>query len=326
MKTYWGITDGSAGMSAQVQALAGALGINVQMKKVRIKRSAVWLPNTFFDGPTARLIVPYLLEKGSDRLEAPWPDMVITCGRRAAIAALGLKAHIGKEAPTRFLHIQDPQVRPQNFDLIVAMEHDRIRAPNVIKSPYALHKITPSLLENARMRFEPRFRGYPYPLVAVMLGGSTNKYTLTENAMGKVIDELNNLLENIEGTLLITPSRRTGERNVTMLEHAFSHHPRVYIYDGKEENPYMGLLAMADHLVVSNDSVNMMSEARATGKPLYILTLPGHKGTKPARFAQRLKKEGSARLLGNVLESWNYEVRDDMARLAIAVRERLSGL
>ena len=326
MKSCWGITDGSAGMSAQVLALGEALGLNVQMKRVRVKKRFVWLPNTFFDGPTARLILPFMLEKDGDKLGAPYPEVVITCGRRAAIVALGLKAKIGKGGNTRFIHIQDPQVRPFNFDLIVAMEHDRITAPNVIKSRYALHRITPAILESARVRFAPRFAEYPLPLTAVMLGGSTNKYTLTQTGMSVVINEINTLLESTEGSLLITPSRRTGAENIYILQHAFAGHPRVYVYDNKDENPYMGLLALADYLVVSNDSVNMMSEARATGKPLYILPLPGHADTKPARFAKLLQKEGSARLLGRDLESWNYEVRDDMAQLAIEIRERLSGL
>ena len=327
MALCWGITDGSAGMSAQVIALGESLGLNIVMKKARVKKSAAWLPNTFFDGPTAKLVVPYLLEKGSDSLAAPYPDIVLTCGRRSAIVALGLKAQMKKAGHSaRFIHIQDPQVRPHHFDLIVAMEHDKLKGPNVIKSPYALHRITPALLESARVQFSPRFAAYPGPLVAVMLGGSTNKYTLTEEAMGMLIDDINSLLETTEGSLLITPSRRTGAENIAMLQHAFSQHSRVYIYDGKEENPYMGLLALADYLVVSNDSVNMMSEARATGKPLYLLPLPGHENTKPARFARKLQKEGSARLVGRMLESWNYEVRDDMAQLAIEIRRRLSGL
>jgi mitochondrial fission protein ELM1 len=186
-----------------------------------------------------------------------------------------------------------------------------------------LHRITPGRLEHARAQFAEHFKAFPTPRVAVMLGGSTNKYRFTKTAMSRVIDDLNNVLENSAGSLLITPSRRTGAENLAMLKHAFAHDPRVYIYDNTGENPYMGLLALADYLIVSNDSVNMMSEARATGKPLYILPLMGHKNTKPERFSQRLMREGSARKTGRGLENWSYAIHDDMAQLAIEIRRIL---
>ncbi|NBX04057.1 MAG: hypothetical protein EBR02_08395, partial [Alphaproteobacteria bacterium] len=224
---------------------------------------------------------------------------------------------------TKFICIGDPHTHPSYFDLIVAMAHDKISGKNVIKSRYALHAITPAKLEAARLHFADIFEGYPTPRIAILIGGSTNKYTLSASAMSQVIDDLNSLLENTEGSLLITPSRRTGAENVAMLAHAFSSHPRIYIYDGQSENPYMGMLGAADYLVVSNDSVNMMSEARATGKPLYLLPFAGHKHTKPSRFANKLIKEGSARKIERSLQSWNYEVRDDMAGLAIEIRRIL---
>ncbi len=85
----------------------------------------------------------------------------------------------------------------------------------------------------------------------------------------------------------------------------------------------MGMLALAETIIVTNDSVNMMSEAHATGKPLYILPLPGHANTKPARFAETLIRSGIARPLGSKLENWNYPVEDEMARLAAEVKAAL---
>ena len=96
-------------------------------------------------------------------------------------------------------------------------------------------------------------------------------------------------------TLLVTPSRRTGEVQTAMLQSAFPM-PGAYVYDGKGENPYLGLLALADTIIVTDDSVNMMTEACATGKPVYILPLPGHRDTKPARFAKGLIDQGFAHL------------------------------
>lgn len=309
----WGLTDGSAGMVAQVRALAAALGRPVVMKTVRVRKTVAWLPNAVHGAVLRPFIFPGFLAQGGDDLTAPWPELVVSCGRRAGLVAAGMRAKRA-DARTRFIHIQDPQMHPRHFDVVVAMAHDRVQGPNVIKTVFALHCITPERLAAAGDAFGPRFASYPAPRVGVLLGGSTNKYRLRAAAMDAVIAQLQGVLA--QGcSLLITPSRRTGEANIAKLAQAFAGDPRVYLYDFTEENPYMGLLACADMLVVSNDSVNMMSEAHATGKPLYLLALPGHRGTKPARFAEMLQKAGAARPLGGAMESWPYPADNEMERL-----------
>ncbi|MDE3061276.1 MAG: mitochondrial fission ELM1 family protein, partial [Pseudomonadota bacterium] len=236
----WGITDGSAGMVAQVKALAGALGLDAEMKKAELKSPWVGLPNGMVAGPMARFI-PKLLS--GDALAPPWPELVISCGRRAAVVAMGLK----RIAPqTKFIHIQDPQVSPKHFDLVIAMQHDRLVGKNVISTRFALHSITPAKLEAEKARFAPLFAGYEPPLVAVLVGGSTNKYTLQPEAMAQLVMKLQRLQTAAPCSLLITPSRRTGEENIVMLRNVFAGNPRVYLYDGQGENPYFGMLAVAD--------------------------------------------------------------------------------
>jgi len=309
----WGITSGGAGMVAQVRALAATLGVEPEMKKTQLRAPFVYLPNRAFTGPLASLVVPLL--------EAPlsplWPQLVISCGRRAAAVALGIQA---RAPQTRFIHIQDPHIDSRHFDLVVAMAHDRITGPNVIKTRFALHAITSARLDEARQYFAPQFDDFPSPRVAVLLGGSTNKYRLRPPAMQEMILKLQQLLHYSGASLLITPSRRTGAENVALLKQAFASDERVYIYDGREENPYMGMLALADAIIVTDDSVNMMSEAHATGKPLYLLPMPGHADTKPARFAQKLLQDGIAREIGKTLERWDYPRSDEMAQLAEKIK------
>jgi len=317
--TAWGITSGSAGMEAQVRALASLLGIECDIKKAQLKKPFVALPNRIYAG-ALRPFVLSLLSAESDALAPPYPELVISCGRRAAAVALGLKA---KAPDTKFIHIQDPHIDPKYFDVVVAMQHDKITGTNVIKTRFALQNITPARLAEARARFAPRFAEYPSPRIAVLIGGSTNKYTLTPEAQLDIISQLQQLLAATPGSLLITPSRRTGAENIRMLRHAFAENSRVYIYDFAEENPYMGLLALADTLVVTDDSVNMMSEAHATGKPLYIIPLPGHGGTKPARFAEGLLKDGIARKFSGRLEQWSYPPDGEIAQLAEKIRKLL---
>jgi len=319
MASCWGLTDGSAGMVAQVKALAVALQLDVEMKKIALRKPFVYLPNIVYGSPLRHFIVPYFMAPESDALPEPLPEVIISCGRRAALVSMGLRAHKRNRA-TRFIHIQDPQVSARYFDQVVAMKHDKITGSNVIKTRFALHAITPAVLTQAREQFAPRFASYAKPRVAVLLGGSTNKYTLSKGAMARVIMSLQQLMQQHEGSLLITPSRRTGEDNIRMLQQTFAANPNVYVYDFSGDNPYMGMLALADVIIVTNDSVNMMSEALATGKPTYLLPLPGHASTKPSRFADALIADNLARPLGHTLEEWSYTISDEMEKLAVTIK------
>jgi mitochondrial fission protein ELM1 len=300
----WGITDGSAGMVAQVRALTECLELSPEMKIISLPKWLRFFPNMVFDfSPFLYSLLPCPL--------VDYPDIIISCGRKAALFSAKIKR---KNSQIKNVHIQDPQMLPcnfaRNFDLIIAMAHDKIIGENVIKTNFALHSISAEKLAIARLKFAPIFADYPTPHIAVLLGGSTNKYTLTAERMQLFIADLQEKLAKTQGSLLITPSRRTGAENIATLNKAFAGNKRVYIYDLSSENPYLGLLACADEIIVSNDSVNMMSEAYATGKKVTILPLSGHKNTKPANFAEMLQTR--PQMLG-----------DEMQKLAIQVKNRL---
>ncbi len=321
MAVCWGFAA-TTGMEAQVRALAESLEFEVQMKEAEVKPPFVWLPNSVYAAGLDRFVVPNLLAEGSDVLQAPWPDVVISCGRRPAMVALGLRRKMGASA-AKFIHIQDPHVSSKHFDAVVAMQHDAISGDNVIKTRFALHTITPEKLWAAQEKFQPIFASYPKPFVSILIGGSTNKYHFTHAAMHELITSLRVIQAKTEGTLLITVSGRTGDENTRILKDVFGDNRRVHIYDGIGQNPYMGMLALAETIFVTNDSVNMMSEVAATGKPLYILPLAGHTNTKPSRFADRLIYDGVARFFTGKIEKWNYDAGNEMKALAVQIRQRL---
>ena len=325
----WGITDGSAGMVSQVRALATVLGRTPEMKTIALNSLFSWQPNIFYAVGYRQLILDYALDKSrSDALDPPWPELIISCGRKAALITMGMRwraeqRQAATPLATRFIHIQHPQCSPANYDLVIAMAHDKLSADNVITTRYALHQITPEVLDKARAQYAPRFASLPKPHIGVLIGGSTNKYTLRRGAVEIVVHQLERLLHKTIGSLLITTSRRTGDANTALLADAFRGNPRVYFYNGVGDNPYLGLLAQADYLAVTNDSVNMMSEAVATGKPLYIIPFANHIRTKPADFAERLMAEGIARPIGDGVQPWSYTVDNEMVGLAATVKAKL---
>jgi mitochondrial fission protein ELM1 len=315
----WGIAE-TVGMASQVRALALALGARLEMKTFAVGKPWDALPNIAYATPLGGMVFKRFIATSTD-IEPPYPDLVISCGRRASMAALGLKRiiHNGK---TKFIHIHHPCVPMKCFDLIVTVNHDHLQGPNVVQTRFALHSVTQTALAEARQHFAQRFSTYPAPMTSVFLGGTTNHYDFTAEAMAQIVMALQRMAGATAGSLLITPSRRTGTINNTMLRRVFASNARVYVYDEVEENPYMGMLALADTLVVTNDSVNMMSDAAATGKPVYILPLPGHKDTKQARFADGMIQDGIARTWAGKLESWQYDVSNEMERLAIEIKQR----
>jgi len=207
-----------------------------------------------------------------DHFGPPWPDVLITCGRRStAFSAALRKASAGRIFT---VHIQDPRIDPAAFDLVVAMEHDRIAAgPNVIKVATALHDLTPETLGAAATLWRRQFEALGRPLAGVTIGGNARGSVFTLRHGKRLIDALDRLRRGAGGSLAIASSRRTPLGIRALLRDAFGDDSRVFLWDMTGENPYRAILALADRLVVTSDSVSMISEALATGHPVEVFDL-----------------------------------------------------
>ncbi len=306
-KTCWTLSDGHAGMMSQVIGLSEALGLETIHKVVKRKWPYSWLPTLWPWGtPTQQL------DEKSDPLTPPWPDVIISSGRRSVALALSIKKQSGGK--TYLIHVQDPLLNPRHLDLVVAPEHDKITGPNVIKTFGALHKVTSQKLEKGRAEFRNLFVHLERPFYTILLGGSTNRYTMPQEAMETLIETLEKILQDYPGSLLITPSYRTPYRD--LLKTRLQDHSRVYLADPESFNPYFGMLALADAVFVTDDSVNMMTEACATGKPVYILPMKRHENTKPIHFARELIKRGYAKYFTGSIDFWEYRPFNETARVA----------
>jgi len=312
-KICWTITDVSPGMKSQVEGLADATCIPTIHKTCQRRWPWGWLG---WSGgrPLAQLTAP------SDPLTPPWPDLVISCGRRSAPLALAIKrASNGK---TFCVHIQNPLHNLDAFDLIVSPEHDGLRGPNVISTTGAIHKVTPQKLADGIKAHSALFERFPRPLSTVLIGGSTNRYKMPLKAMETIIAHIFRIQSLTGGGVLVTPSFRTPYREV--LGQALANKPTIFLAEIEKHNPYFAMLGLADFVFVTDDSVNMVSEACVTGKPVYILPLLGHPETKPKKFVQGLVEKGTVRLFdGSSVDSWTYPPFNDTARVAAVIREKM---
>ena len=264
MKTCWVVTEGKIGMENQALGLAEACGFT----NIVIKRIVPRFPWSFM-APYIRLLKQFCISSKGDILCAPWPDVLISAGRRSVLPSLWVKE---MNPETKLICIQNPKISFSHFDVVLPSVHDHCSGSNVFSVFGALHRVSPARLEEARRTFH-FFEKYPSPRMSVLIGGKSRAYTLDLSSIKEIMKKLQAERQRTGGSLLISSSRRTPSditRYLETLRDTFT-----YVWDGQENNPYMGMLAWGDIICVTCDSVCMMSEAIATDRPVYLLPLPG---------------------------------------------------
>jgi mitochondrial fission protein ELM1 len=312
--TCWILTDGKAGMESQCLGLAEALDLTPVIKRITSRFPWSILPPQLWVAPLQAPSPP------GDDLAPPWPDLLIATGRQTVAPALAIKKAQGSAIIA--VQIQNPTVDPSRFDLVIAPKHDDIEGSNVVTTLGALHRITPERLTEEAARCAARYAALPRPLVAVLIGGTNKQYRMTEQCTDRLADLLVDAAGRQGLGLAVTASRRTGVKNIERLKQRLSQVPSDF-WDETGDNPYFGMLGLADAIVVTGDSVNMVTEACATGKPVHVFQLEGGSG-KFRRFHQTLQDRGLTRPFVGSIDQWETTPLDDMARAVDAVRDLLS--
>jgi mitochondrial fission protein ELM1 len=308
----WVVSDGTIGMEIQSLALARAVGVEPVIKRVAPRLPWRALP------ARAWLFPFWSLGPDSDPLEPPWPDLVVGTGRVAAALSSAIRRASGGRTFT--VQMQDPHLPPDRFDLIVVPEHDGYAAPNAVTTLGSMHGVTAERLDELRTTWAPRFAHLRRPLVMAIIGGSNRRYHLDVGAAASLGRQLAPLAEDYG--LAVVSSRRTGKDQEAAIQRALAA-TDAYVWDGISENPYLGLLSLADAIIVTPDSTNMATEALATGKPVHIVQLPGKPG-KFGVFHANLERRGFTRPFQGSIESWRYMPPDDTERVAQIIRQRLA--
>lgn len=305
------VERGLAGTLNQALGVCDALGIQPTIKQFTLRQP--W-----------RSLTPYInlaIQSGydGDKLAAPWPDVLIAGGRKAIGLALWIKRASGGK--TFSVCLQDPRAHRKGFDLIAVPAHDPGRGGNVIVTAAACNRITPQRLADARQKWERQFAHIRSPRVAVLIGGNSKAYSLNTLTTSKLGEDLKHLASQGAG-LMVTTSRRTGDDNLSILQ-SWLKDTGACVWSGQGENPYEGFLALADHIIVTADSVSMTSEAASTGKPVYRVDLDGG-GKRLDAFHAGMEKAGITRPFKGSLENWNYTPLNDAAKVAAAIRDKLN--
>ena len=301
-------------MNSQVIGLAEAVGLPFEHKTIRLRAPWSWLPGHRCPG-----VMRFGLARSSDGFEPPWPDVLITCGRRSTAVSIAIRRL--SRGQTFTVHIQDPRIPPRYFNLVVPPRHDGLAGEGVLETRGALHRVTPQNLSEAARVQQGRFADLPRPLVAVLLGGSTRHFRMTPERSSTLGNQLAQLALRNGAGIALTPSRRTAPETLEAIRGSLSG-VRHFIWDGQGENPYLALLALADHIVVTGDSVSMVSEAASTGKPVYVANLEGY-SKRLMLFHRQLLAEGVIRPFPADLDDWTYTPVNDTPMVAARIRQMM---
>lgn len=294
-----------AGLQAQAIGLAEAAGLDAETVPLLPRAPWRWISARAWPRPLSAVRLP---EIGDGPL--------ISAGGTAAVVALALR---GPGRPV--VQVQHPRSDPARFDVVVVNRHDGLTGPNVVVTRTALHRATQARVLAAGAAWASRLAHLPRPLVAVLVGGSNGRFRLDRNVAETLGAQLAAMMRADKVGLALTPSRRTSAEARTALA-ACVVPQGGWVWDMAGDNPYFGLLALADAIVVTEDSVSMVSEAVASSAPVLLAPLPG-RSRRIRLFTRLLMQDGRVRPFRGRLETWDVEPLDDTPMAGNELRRRL---
>ncbi len=273
----WLLMGHRAGDNSQVLALAESLGWSFEIKRFTYRPTE--LASNLLLGPTLAGVNP---GKSSD-LHAPWPDLIITAGRRNEPIARWIQKQ-ASDKHVRIVHVGRTWAKPERFDLIVTTPQYRLAAlPNILHNTTPLHRVTEERMHQDAKRWAPRLEHLRKPYIMVVLGGNSGPFTFDAAAGKRLAKQASAMAKSTGGSLLVTTSARTPQAARAAFEKNLS--APAYLFPWTRDaadNPYFAFLSLAQSIIVTGDSMSMLTEACATRKPVYIFDIgEGHRAMRP---------------------------------------------
>jgi mitochondrial fission protein ELM1 len=304
------LTEGMHGMISQVEGLAKALDLDFTHHKVELDNFWKLLPPK---------LTP-ISQKVFKKLNTDDFDVIISCGRKSVIPSIYLKKNSPKKVVN--IHIQDPKVSLNNFDYIIAPQHDGLMGNNVYQTNGAIHYLTQDEIDSHSDYLKSRL-DLNKDYFLLILGGPTKHYDYSEINISNVLNIFNNLVikNNLQG--IVIPSMRTPKNIIELSKIKLQQNSLVI--DTIDKKAYLSALSLAKYICVTCDSTSMISEAALTGKPIYVADIPTNKNDQRIRkFRELFSKLNIIKKLDNSLESWDYERLDETSRVANEIKKQLS--
>ena len=303
------LTEGLHGMISQVEGLAKALDLDYFHEKVELNSPWNLVPPSLT--PKKKFIFKNQINKEY--------DVIISCGRKSVIPSIVLKKNSNKKIVN--IHIQNPKVSLENFDIVVAPDHDSLDGPNVLISKGAIHYLTLDEIHKAKDYLLNKIEKQK-EVVTLILGGPTKYYNYDNESMIQIFSKINKQILEKNMQLIIIPSNRTPEKIIQFAKEYFN--KNRLIIDNVDKQAYLSSLALAKYIIVTCDSSSMISEAALTGKPVYVAMIPAIRNDKRfKKFRDLLESMNIIRKLEDDLDTWSYEKLDETNRIAKQIKKKI---
>ena len=302
------LTEGMHGMISQVEGLAKALDLDFIHEKIELNNFWKMIPPKFT--PVQDFVF-------KNRIVNDF-NIVISCGRKSVIPSIYLKKKLKEKIMN--IHIQDPKVLLDNFDYIIAPEHDGLIGSNVLQSKGAIHYLRDNELNENKSYLKPQIN--KEKIVSLIVGGPNKYYNYEDNIIDSIFSKVKkNFIDN-NYQLIFIPSMRTPKNIINKAKEYFDDN-QIIVQD-IDKKAYLSSLELADHIVVTCDSTSMISEAAITGKPIYVAQMPNvKKNDRFQKFFELFKSLNIIKNLDTSVEKWNYQKLNETDRISSYIKEQL---
>jgi mitochondrial fission protein ELM1 len=302
------LTEGMHGMISQAEGLAKALDLNFFHEKIELSSFWKFIPPRFT--PIKKFVFKNEIEEDF--------DVIISCGRKSVIPSIFIKKNSKKKVFN--IHIQDPKVSLDNFDVVVVPQHDSLIGNNVISTKGAIHYLNTQEINENKNYLSNKIKSEK-EIVALILGGPNNYYKYTKRNIENIFLKINeNFIKN-NFQLIVIPSIRTPK---DIIKFANEYYGKDHLVINEvDKRAYLSALGLSKFIVVTCDSSSMISETAITGKPIYVAGIPASKDDYRFRkFISLFKELNIIRVLDSKIENWEYENLDETNRVAKEIKNK----
>ena len=303
------LTEGMHGMISQVEGLAKALDLDFIHEKIELNNFWKIFP------PKVTPVKDFVFK---NKINGQF-DVVISCGRKSVIPSIYLKKKFKNKIIN--IHIQEPKVSLDNFDFVVAPEHDGLKGNNVLTSKGAVHYLTNDELDQNKNYLKSRVNSQK-KIVTLILGGPTRYYDYSNQVIKGIFlkIEQNFLKKNYQ--VIVVPSMRTPQHIIEKAKNYFDKDQIIIL--NVDKKAYHSSLKISDHIIVTCDSTSMISEAAITGKPIYVAQMPAiKKNQRFQSFFNLFESLNIIKELNDSVENWNYTKLNETNKIANQIKEKI---
>ena len=301
------LTEGMHGMISQAEGLAKGLDIDFIHEKIELNNFWKLFPPKFT--PINSFVFKNKIEKNF--------DIIISCGRKSIIPSIYLKKKFKNKVMN--IHIQDPKVSLNNFDYIIAPEHDGLIGKNVLATKGAIHYITEDDLIKNQSYLKPKIN--KEKVVTMIVGGPNKYYDFNDNIIENIFLNVQNDFIDKGYQLIFIPSMRTPKNIIEKAVNFFNE--KQIIIKNIDKKAYLSSMKLADHIIVTCDSTSMISEAAMTGKPIYVAQMPSiRKNDRFQNFYKLFKSLNIIRDLDKTIDNWNYTKLNETDRISKLIKDK----